>query len=204
MVRTAIRRSPHAVVTRGFSLIELIVVTGVLTVVTSLILANNAKFGGAITLRNLAYDIALSVREAQTYGISVRKFGSGSGQFGAGYGMHFRTSSPTSYLLYADAVNQNGLYDGSGELVESVAISRGFEIADLCYTSAGGSAETCGVQKIDIVFERPEPDAHIRVNDGAILNQRARIVVTSPRGDEASIIVEATGQISVPPSYESS
>lgn len=201
MVRTTIQRSSHAVVTRGFSLIELIVVTGVLTVITSLILANNAKFGGAITLRNLAYDIALSVRESQTYGISVRKFGTGAGQFGAGYGMHFRTSSPASYLLYADAVNANGLYDGAGELVESVTISRGFVISDLCFTSAGGSSETCGAQKIDIIFKRPEPDAQIRVNDSSVLNQRARIVVASPRGDQASIIIEATGQISVPPSY---
>ena len=153
------------------------------------------RFGGAITLRNLAYDIALSIREAQIYGISVRRFG--TSDFTSGYGMHFRTSSPTSYILFADAITANGLYDGSGELVESIAIGRGFEITDICVVVGIESTETCGVSKLDILFERPEPDAQIRFDDGVSLNQRARIVLESPRGDTANVLVEATGQISV-------
>ena len=35
---------------RGFTLIELMVVTGILVVITSLILANNTRFGGAVLL----------------------------------------------------------------------------------------------------------------------------------------------------------
>lgn len=171
------------------------VVTGILVVLSSVVLSSNARFGGAITLRNLAYDIALSVREAQTYGISVRQFGSGN--FTAGYGTHFRRSSPSTYILFADAVSANGLYDGEGELVRSFSIGGSHEISDLCVTITGISEEECGVQKIDILFQRPEPDAQIRYNDGVALNQRARIIVASPRGDTSSIIIEATGQISV-------
>ena len=169
--------------------------TGIIVVISGVVLSSNLRFGGAITLRNLAYEVALSVREAQIFGISVRRFGDDI--FTAGYGMHFRASSPTSYILFADAVTQNGLYDGSGELVESIAIGRGFEIADLCVVVGIETTETCGIAKLDILFQRPEPDAQIRYNDGASLNQRARVILVSPRGDSASVLVEATGQISV-------
>jgi len=92
---------------------------------------------------------------------------------------------------------ENGRYDGSGELVESLTIGRNFLIFDLCITASASSGEECGIQKIDILFERPEPDAQIRYNDGDALNQRARIIIRAPRGDTASVLVDATGQISV-------
>lgn len=184
----------------GFTLVELLVVTGILVIISSIMLANNAAFGGIITLRNLTYDIAISVREAQIYGISVRRFG--TDEFEAGYGVHFRSSSPTSYILFADAGHNgsgadDGLYSGESEQVEVFTIGRNYQIDDLCVTTPGAAEMTCGLQKLDVVFIRPEPDAHIRYNDNSTLNQRARIDVRSPRGDVASIFIEATGQISV-------
>lgn len=184
---------------RGFTLIELLAVTGVLVIISSIVLANNAAFGGAITLRSLAYDIALSVREAQTYGISVRKFGSGAGEFGAGYGVHAEITSTNTYILFADVANNNGMYDiGQNESVESLSIRGGYRIVDLCATPLAGS-ELCSptVASLDILFKRPEPDAYIRINGGATTYQRGRIVIEAPRGNRAAILIESTGQISV-------
>lgn len=178
--------------------------TAILTIVTGLILANNGRFGGRILLENLAYDIALSIRQAQVYGISVRQFGSGN--FDIGYGMHFSSGSPTTYVLFADAISANGLYDGcpsqaSCELVESTDIQRGYHIADLCSTDGGAENETCGLSELDVFFKRPEPDAYLSadgvsgVANAAALQARARILLESPRGDQMSVVVEATGQI---------
>lgn len=198
------RSSLRAGAALGFTLIELLVVTGILTVVTSLILFNNNRFGGAILLENLAYDIALSIRQAQVYGIAVRRFGTSN--FSIGYGMHFETASPTTYVLFADALSANGLYDGcpdsiSCELVESTEILRGYRVADLCAIPSGGGAEVCGLTKLDILFKRPEPDAYISANgvsgtaNPVALQERGRIVLESPRGDRLSVIVEIAGQI---------
>lgn len=197
--------------TRAFSLIELLVVAAIMVIVTALTLVNNSRFGGVVLLQNLAYDIALSVRQAQTYGISVRN--AGSGNFNVLYGMHFEKSEwgATHYQFYADTSNPpTGAYvSGQGEeVVPAYVIGRGYYIADLCATPGGGT-ETCGVSKLDIVFKRPEPDAHITAGDGTgetcIQNpdvdhckESARIIVASPRGDMMSIVVGATGQISVP------
>lgn len=189
---------------KGFTLIELLVVTAILTIISSVILVNNNRFGGAILLENLAYDVGLSIREAQVYGIAVRRYGTGN--FDAGYGMHFSMSSPTTYVLFADAVSQNGLYDGcpdsaSCELVQSTDIHRGFQIADLCSIPTGGGDEICDLERLDILFQRPEPDAFISANgasgvaNSAALQERGRIVLESPRGDQKSVIVEIAGQI---------
>jgi hypothetical protein len=175
---------------------ELIAVTAIMVLLSSILLANYNRFGGAITLRNIVYDIALSMREAQTYGIAVRKFGSGAGQFGAGYGVHYEITSPSQYLIFADAVAANGLYD-AGESVNLLSMHGGYAIQDLCITPSGGGAEVCGLQKLDILFQRPDPDSYIRSDDLAALHQQARIIVISPRGDRLAVVVELTGQISV-------
>lgn len=183
---------------------ELLVVTGILTVISALILINNNRFGGAILLENLAYDVALSIREAQVYGIAVRRYGTSN--FNIGYGMHFAKASPTTYVLFADAVASNGLYDGcpdsfSCELVESTEIHRGFRIADLCATPSSGGGEVCGLERLDILFKRPEPDAFISANgvsgvaNPSALQERGRIMLESPRGDRLSVIAEVAGQI---------
>lgn len=198
--------------TRGFTLIELLVVSAIIAMVSGLMLANNARFGGAITLKNLAYDIALSVRQAQVYGISVARFGDGAGRFDIGYGMHFSEANPRNYVLFADAGVQNGLYDSGGlagsELVAQTTIDRGYSIVDLCAKPPGG-VETCSLSQLDIFFKRPEPDAYISIEGSPLsfnasgnvtstnLNERARIIIASPRGDCMSVSVEATGQISV-------
>lgn len=198
--------------TRGFTLIELLVVSGIIAVVSGLMLVNNARFGGAITLRNLTYDVALSIRQAQVYGISVARFGPGVGTFEAGYGMHFTLDDDRHYVLFADAGVQNGLYDSGelvgNELVAETTIERGYKIADICVKPPGG-VETCSIGQLDILFKRPEPDAYISVEGSPLsfnangnvtstnLNERARIIIASPRGDCMSVSVEATGQISV-------
>lgn len=187
----------------GFTLIELLVVTGIMALISGLVLANNNQFGGRVLLQNLAYDIALSIRQAQQYGISVQQF---QGSFGSAYGLHFQVSpseGASSYVLFADAIAPaDGLYScpqpgtTNCELVNSTTISQGYRIYDLCMTPAGG-AETCGLSSIDITFQRPEPDAYIRSDVILGLGESARIRVSSPRGDIQDVTVEANGQIAV-------
>jgi len=185
---------------KGFTLIELLAVAGIIVLITSLILVNNNKFGGKILLENLAYDVALSIRQAQVYGISVRQF---EGGFTSGYGVYFNMTSQKAYSLFGDK-NGDGLWNPGtpgtpGEDVKPspYSIERGYHIYKLC-APRGANASTCtAVNRLDIVFRRPEPDAYIRRNGLAAVQESARIVLRSPRGDEASVVVHVTGQISV-------
>src|SRR6185295_20368 len=91
----------------------LVVVTAIIAIITGLILVSDATFGGKVLLENLAYDMALSIRQAQVYGISVQRFNT---TFNAPYGVHFDTTSPSSYNTFADVFGattnnpSNGMY----------------------------------------------------------------------------------------------
>ncbi len=198
---------------RGFSLVELLVVCAIIALVSGIMLANHTQYGGRVVLQNFAYDVALSIRQAQVYGISVKRFGVGaSATFDRGYGMYFDLSNPSTYFLFAD-VSQNGRYDplaptGSNELVSEYKINRGYKISELCYTPSGGSGETCNTttagmpKQLHIVFKRPEPDALISACGGVGIpcvsnSASARIVLKSPRGETMSVSVRDSGQIAV-------
>lgn len=195
--------------TSGFTLIELLVVVGIMIIISALMLANNNRFGGRILLENLGYDMALTVRKAQIFGISVQS--TGGGNFGAAYGMHFSMSTPKAYVLFADSAPRNGAY-GAGEDVQSFSISRGYQIEKLC-TPAGTDISTCNsVSQLDILFKRPEPDAWISINNDPCLTAAAgntyaaifgkcqasaRVGLIAPSGDRVNFVVDLNGQVSV-------
>lgn len=185
---------PFSLPVRGFSLIELLVAVSIFVVISTVILANHSRFNSSVLLGALAYDIALSVREAQVYGTSVREFGS---SFQVGYGVRF--SDASSYVFFVDT-NMNYSYDdGVDSIIRTYAVGRGHTISYFCGTSSEGIEEcsnTDGITNLDIVFFRPDPDAFITSNEPGIYSS-GRIVVSSPAGDTRSITVASTGQISV-------
>lgn len=171
------------------------VVSAIFVILSAVVLANNSRFGNAIVLQNLAHDIALNVRESQVFGIAVRRYGDNT--FNVAYGMHFALGN--AYLLFAD-LNANGIWD-TGETVKSTTIMGGYTIAEICT-----AVDTCGFTQLDVVFKRPEPDACISMNgvvtrdgDGECVSaiERGIVVVRANSDDEASIVLEASGQISV-------
>jgi prepilin-type N-terminal cleavage/methylation domain-containing protein len=180
----------------GFTLIELMVVSAIFMVLSSVVLSANTRFGNKVVLQNLAHEMALTVREAQVYGIAVRRF-SGS-NFDVGYGMYFTPSSgesQTVYQLFGDVI-VNGVYD-PGETVRTMTFASGYSIVDICARDASSSIETCSLPEIHILFYRPEPDALIRRAAGAPTDDRVRIVLESPRGARSEVHIEASGQIAV-------
>ena len=215
MAATIIRKKTRRVVPSGFTLIELLVVAAIMIGITAIVLANNNKFGGKVLLQNLAYDIALSIRQAQVYGIAVLRY-SGT-NFTAAYGIHVQTNDTTHYELFADIYPSppDGLYSpGNDQLIgQQYTITRGNYIYDLCATPIGAN-ERCArtdsgyPSSLDMVFKRPDPDACIAANGVATFTsagrcalaqnmQRAKIVVASPRNDLMCIVIEVTGQIAV-------
>lgn len=200
MRRIALQRN------RGFTLIELLLVIGILAMVMGVMVNNHSRFGGKVLLRTLAYDTALTIRQAQTYGISVRQSTTTSNQeFLAGYGVNFETVTPTSFRMYADTFSDGGVFTlGSDTVIQTYNIGRGYIVSDLCVTNGPLSSPTasdydCATpNRIDILFRRPEPDAEIRVNQvSGTLYPKAKIELRSPRGDIQNIIIEVSGQMSV-------
>ena len=174
----------------GFSLVELMVVVSIVTVITLVALVRHSSFNSTTLLNNLSYDIALTIRQAQAYGVSVRNTGQGGNEFSAAYGVHFNALDRSSYLIFQD-LNNNNAYD-DGEVVETYQLRRSHEIVDVCQNA--NCFENNGIGELDVVFRRPNPDAIINGS----LNSAATITIGSDQGDmEREIEVLATGQISI-------
>jgi hypothetical protein len=185
----------------GFTLVELMVAVGVMILILSVILVNYNKFDSGIVLTNLAYDIGLSVRKAQTYGISVkgRELGT-SGDFGYPYGIHFDTAVAKQYKIFID-LNRDGDYDAGGvgeEAIETFNIQGTYLIKDLCLENTPVN-DCTSPNTLDITFTRPNPDATVRINNTTPSDKPAIIKVVSIKDETTykSIIVRSTGQISV-------
>jgi prepilin-type N-terminal cleavage/methylation domain-containing protein len=187
---------------KGFSLVELLVTISIFAILTVIILTQNAQFNGTILLNNLAFDVALSVRQAQVYGLSVRQSTS-STPFDVGYGVNFDITNPTSYILFADG-NNNSRYDTSpSEALNVFTVNHADKISSLCGTDSAG-AQTCSsggvLTRLTIVFKRPNLDAQISSNVAGGVYQTATITVSSPNNNTRTVSIASTGQISVNPS----
>lgn len=175
---------------KGFTLVELLISIAIFTVITSVAVFNNAQFNGSVLLTNLVYEIALSIREAQQYGISVKE--SSSSNFNSGYGVHFDMSNPTQYVLFEDTPSgTQHVFDVSDVTLQTYTISKGDKISKVCLDGS----KPCSATTVDISFERPNPDAYIYSSSGS--HSQAEVCVTSPQGMIRKITVESTGQISV-------
>ncbi len=151
---------------KGFTIIELMVTVGIFVFMTALVLYRYNSYYSGTLFSNLAYDIALTIRQAQTYGISVRVAQDTPINFKAAYGVHFDKSSNDNFILFAD-LNNNGYfdYDHNGTLGDDLIENRyylkhGAKINQLYYRESN-SSDYNPVDVLDISFERPEPMAII-------------------------------------------
>jgi len=100
---------------QGFALIELLIATVMFGVISTFVVIAYNRVSGQLFLSTLAYELALSFRQAQSYGVSVHQFqGGGTGTFDVGYGLHFDSLHNGTYAMFADAdgVLGNKLFDG--------------------------------------------------------------------------------------------
>ena len=202
---------------KGFTIVELVVVVGIIAVISSIVVTGSQKFDSTILLTNLSYEIALSIREAQSAGLQVKEFKSGtaSATFNSGYGVTFYTNNAdnsvnnTDYILFADLITSgsagdnvyNGDSNGGSEFVKKYSTRRGNVIEKFCGVMAVSGVEQCsdssgGLSYLNIVFVRPNPDATFKSNT-AVAYRAAKIYLKSAENTHRAVRIESTGQISV-------
>ena len=193
----------------GFTLVELMVVVVIIAIVTGVVITSQGAFNQTLVLTNTAYDIALTLRSAETFGLSTRAAGAA---VNAGYGLHFQAGSSGSFTLFADTFpapscatpNCNSgdhVYtSGSDTFVQTYELGNHITIADFCalvnnnWTCAGNG----GLTSLDITFERPNPNAFMSENGAYSASSPVTlscITLTSPQGGSRFLTVGVSGQI---------
>lgn len=185
---------------KGFTLVELMVVLAIIVIITSVVLTSQSSFNKTLILSNTAYDIALTLRSVETYGLGSRALGT---TVNAGYGLHFDGGTSGSFILFADTwpiascdrpdckPGDNVYTSGADSLVQTYTLGNRMTISDFCALSGG--SWSCGLSSLDIVFSRPNPDALISAN--GLSYSSACITVTSPQGGMKYVSIAASGQI---------
>jgi len=181
----------------GFTLVELLVVIAISATIAAVAVAGFPSFSEKVEFENLLLDVALTVREAQVFGLGTREAGGGFG-FDVSYGVHFSSRAPddTTFVFFADTDN-DGVYggDASGEMIRKLSVKSGYRISRLC-TDSG-----CTIQRdsVDITFRRPNPDARVTVDGIPSLVNFSEVSVdfVSPGGSVRSVSVFPTGQIAI-------
>ena len=209
---------------RGFTLPELIVVTAIMAIISSVVIVNYRGFNSDAALLNTAHTLALSIRQIQLYGISVSQtasttniYGPSTAQFQNTYGIHFNSNTTGSYIVYREDFYNSPIlqfaYDPTDttEFVSQYAFPIGFSIQKICKVIS--AVETCYVPSdnasIDIEFVRPNPDAYISTTvSGTTVTKKptsvdqatsygARIYLTNGTATVRKVYIDKTGQISV-------
>jgi prepilin-type N-terminal cleavage/methylation domain-containing protein len=210
----------------GFTLVEMLIVVAIFAIVATILLFQYSNFNTTIAVRDLAQEIGLSIRKAQTYATSVRSVDGGGGILSdtfPAYGITFSTATTaqkpydptaTSFTLFVDAsptsdTRTNNQFDNNDgtcgtpsvndECIEQFGITAGDTIQSLAVTKNGVQTT---VPTVDVVFHRPNPDAVICVPDGSpdcasSIYDGLVITVVSPKGVTRTIMVWNTGAIDV-------
>lgn len=190
-------------------------VVAIITILTGVFLFQNRQFDSTTLLRGLAYKTALTIREAQTYGTSVRIVAGISAPAPA-YGIYMAgTTNIGTYYLFGDTApapngNRVRIADGT-EDVETFTLNSKYKINKFCVTPVGSATPSCsdagGPTTLTILFIRPNSDACFAtsvsptacvVGDVGTKYTQATIQIKSVASNVTrTITVTSTGQISV-------
>ncbi len=185
---------------KAFTLIEMMVSISIIAVILTVTLWNYGIFNDNLALGAAAQEMAVTIRQAQTYGINVKEAEAGGGVFTNSFGIHIDpTNSPTSYRIFTNDSSVNKKYD-AGESVETITLKNGVTIYDITVSDSCHSAST--YRTLDVTFRRPNPDADINfVNNGGnvfcVSEPDATITLKSAKGTFKYVIIEKSGQITI-------
>lgn len=193
---------------KGFSLIELLVVTLIFFILTGIVLFKQGKFSSDILITSTAYELALFIREAQVYGVGSKvQVGASNSRFA--YGVNFSNTSNTEATLFADVPDSSGIFDykydsSSDVLINKIQFKKEQVIHDFC--GLNSSTEFCkvdGLSSLNVAFVKPDLNAKVF---GIVRGSRveytggAVIKVKSSLGDKCrTIMINPLGQISIKP-----
>ncbi|KKU05101.1 MAG: Secretory pathway protein [Candidatus Giovannonibacteria bacterium GW2011_GWA2_45_21] len=103
---------------RGFTIMEMLIVTIIIGIVTGIMLSGYKTYGAKLNVRRSANEVALAIREAQANALAVKGYdhdnNSGTPLLFTSWGVYFRKSvSTTQFNIFVDSDGDKS-YD-SGE-----------------------------------------------------------------------------------------
>lgn len=173
----------------GFTLFELLIVIGILSIMAAVLFANSNAGQATLAAQRSTQLVVEALREAENNALGAKVAGSPSAIPLGGWGVSFHAGSDP--ILFAD-VDGNHEYDaGTDVLVSTIVLDEHAPIAAL--SAIGGNGN------LDVVFLAPNPSVYINGIVTTPASADATITVTATFGGSATKVVHvnAIGAISV-------
>lgn len=196
---------------RGMTYVELIVVMGIFSVITSIVLFDYGKFQSKVDIKNLANDLALKFVETQKSSLAGKQSNGSPVNWKPSYGLYFNLSSPgnnKSFIYFADLDSDkkynvtdlnfcvNPAVPTNDECLDKTTITKNNYISEIRIFYTTGVDST--VTNLATTFTRPNSGADF-ASGGALLSNvfYAQVTVLSPKGSSAVIKLYASGRIQI-------
>ncbi|MHB1316871.1 MAG: pilus assembly FimT family protein [Minisyncoccota bacterium] len=194
---------------KGFTLIELVVVAGIMSAIMLLITFNSRTFNEGLVLQTASSEVSLAMRQAQSFGISIKQSNNGVNSFDKPYGIVFDLQNQTNYFIYSDT-NNNFKYDGtsgcsgSDECREKNNIRGATKVNRVCAKYTSNSSLTCfngSARYLVLTYVRPNPEPVIKIYDSSNSEivgpwKEALVELISNNGTKMYVVTDsASGQI---------
>ncbi len=186
----------HNKTTLGFTMVELLVVLGIFSVMTGVVLGKYRTYNTNALFANASEDIVLALRQAQVYGVGVK---GSSGNFDVPYGVYFNTDATNKNGLkfFAD-LNNNKLFDATEDTGLTILAVKWANSISITSLLCDGFA--CGTTNgATVTFKRPNPDAFI-ANTTPQPTSKGLLTITladSNTTKTATLKISSAGQISL-------
>lgn len=168
---------------KSFTLVELLVVTSIIILLSAIILPNYRGIERQFALQRSAHKLAQDIRRAGEMAMSTREFQEEVPE--GGYGIHLELSWGNYYKLYADK-NGNEKFDGADGEVETINLEKGVYIKNILPSS------------LSINFRSPIPTVKIKTEAGQdSVNATITLSLESDSTKTKIIKVNAVGLIDV-------
>lgn len=186
-------------INRGFTLIEVVVVIGVIAFMATITLINFPEFSERVGTEQEAGKLALALRKAQSYALAVREFQPDSDIFPP-YGVNVSLGNPLQYVIFGDPNGTSRFEDFLNETIETIRVEKRVFVYSICGNSQSLPQGSCSLSSADIVYVRPAPTIILTGVDSGIsaLYNDIKVVLRNSDGSiERNVIIWSTGQISI-------
>ena len=181
----------------GFTTIEIVVVMAIMTAVSGMVMFNFGGLNEGASLNRSARDLALNIRKAQNFSLTVRQLLVGSpvptSTLPPAVGLEL-TVGQAYYLLYADLGTPIGdyKYNGLAEKIDpNLDLDKNTRIVSL-------TTPTNSYAKANIIFTAPEASVVLTDLTGSSIGNFLTITLQTPNtGQTRTVTIRTSGQISI-------
>ena len=177
---------------RGFTLVELMVVSAIIIILSVYVSANYHQGNRELALEMTVGKLAQDLRRAQEWGYSGHQFG---GISYTGYGIHI-VDNGTFYELYTDN-SGDGRYTAAftDEVRETINFDNDFEVDTL---KPCGPTESCtAISSMSVNYVPPDPGTVITDSTGTQYDEATIILKIEGTATTRSVVVNRAGLIYV-------